>query len=70
MAVKKVHLGLRVTPDLREAIKRAEDAHGVSATDVVVQCVTERLLAAGFLKTGDGHGTEAHGQPGVGGGGQ
>ena len=49
----KVHLGLRVDPALRKAIDAAASHYDVTATQICLQCIEERLRAAGFMENED-----------------
>jgi hypothetical protein len=49
MGDRKVHLGLRVSPEFKEALGGIADMQGVTMTDIVVSWVTDRMRSLGFV---------------------
>ena len=52
-APPKQHLGIRVTPAMREALKEVATARGVNVTDILTEWIGERLIAEGFMPVPD-----------------
>lgn len=47
--VRKSHIGIRVTPELREVIELVARKHHVTISDVVLRYVIDRLVAEGYV---------------------